>query len=112
MINSVNGMPVSEELLQNYFQSLVNRFFKILPIRESEEETLVVYMKSLQCEVLGCRKLISDMDNDSRFFTLAAILEYLIDTPDCSIKDVKREVFKAIHICNQLKDKYREVVEV
>lgn len=111
MTNSINDIYVSEELLLNYFQSLVNRFFKILPIRESEEETLTVYMKSLQCEVLGCRKLISDMNNDSRFFTLAAILQYLIDTPNCPIKDVKREVFKAIRICNQLKEQYREVVE-
>lgn len=110
MITSINGISVSDELLQNYFQTLVNRFFKILPIRESGEETLTVYMRSLQCELLGCRKLIADMDNDSRFFALAAILEYLIDTPDCSIKEVKREVFRAIHICNQLNDKYREVV--
>ena len=111
MTNSINDIYVSEELLLNYFQSLVNRFFKILPIRENEEETLTVYMKSLQCEVLGCRKLISDMNNDSRFFTLASILQYLIDAPNCPIKDVKREVFKAIRICNQLKEQYREVVK-
>lgn len=110
MITTVNDVPVSEKLLQNYFQSLVNRFFKILPIRESGEETLIVYMRSLQCELLGCKGLLPILNENSQFLTLASILQYLIDTPDCPVKDVKREVFRAIHICNHLKENYREVV--
>lgn len=110
MIITINDGPVSERLLQNYFQSLVNRFFKILPIRESGEETLTIYMRSLQCELLGCKELLPVLNDDAQFLTLAAILQYLIDTPNCPIKDVKREVFRAIHICNHLKEKCREVV--
>ena len=38
--------------------------------------------------------------------TLISILQYLIDTPDCPVQDVKREVFRAISICNKLKSRY------
>jgi len=38
--------------------------------------------------------------------SLLNILQYLIDNPECSLTVVKREVFRAISICNKLKAKY------
>ena len=110
MINTNIGTILPERLLHNYFDTLVNSFFKILPIRENEESSLDVYMDSLMAEMLGCKSLISDLNYDSRFLKLVSILQYLIDTPDCPIHIVKREVFKAIRICNQLKDQYDKAV--
>lgn len=110
MIDTTSGVPITEELLHNYFKSLVNCFFKILPIRENGEESLTVYMQSLQHELLGCKGLIAELNGDSGFLTLIAILQYLIDTPECSVKVVKREVFRAISICNRLKAQYAKVV--
>ena len=102
-IDTAAGIPVTAELLQNYFTRLVNQFFKILPIRESGEESLTTYMKSLQAELLGCKSLIEGLQNDASYLTLLAILQYLIDHPECSVGVVKREVFQAISICNRLK---------
>lgn len=99
---TVNGTPVAAELLQNYFKNLVNQFFKILPIRESGEASLPVYMASLQAELLGCQGLVTWLRNDASYLTLLAILQYLIDNPSCTVREVKREVFKAISICNRL----------
>lgn len=110
MINTAIDIPVTEELVQNYFSSLVNRFFKILPIREAGVKTLPIYIQSLQTELLGCKGLISALNNDASFLTLTAILQYLHDTPDCSVQDVKREVFRAISICNRLKTQYEKAV--
>ena len=106
MLDTVTGIPVTKELLCNYFRNLVNLFFKILPIREKEEASLTTYMKSLQIELLGCKGLIVALNNDPYYLTLLAILQFLIDNPECEVHKVKCEVFRAISICNKLKAKY------
>ncbi len=110
MIETNVNVPFKEELLSNYFHSLVNCFFKILPIRESGESSLNTYMESLQAELIGCSSVIVGFDKDSSFLTLISILQYLIDHPSCSVKSVKREVFRAINICNRLQAKYDKAV--
>lgn len=107
MIRTVAGAPVSGELVGNFFHALVNSFFKILPMREDEEVTLPVYIRSLQVELLGCKELISELNNDARFLRLLATLQYLIDHPRCSVQSVKREVFKSIRLCEQMSEQYR-----
>lgn len=106
MIQTTAGVPMSAEVLGNYFRTLVNLFFKILPIWENGENSLSTYMKSLQAELLGCKELIEAIHADSLFLSLISILQYLIDNPDCEISSVRREVFKAISICNKLKSRY------
>lgn len=106
MVETTAGMPIDAEVLHNYFRNLVNHFFKILPIREQNEESLTTYMQSLQAELLGCRGLVSAIQNDASYLTLLSILQYLIDNPECTVREVKREVFRAISICNKLKAQY------
>ena len=106
MVNTSAGVPVNSELLHNYFKTLVNRFFKILPIRETEEASLPLYMQGLQRELLGCENLIPELCKDSVYLSLLGILQYLIDNPECTVREVKREVFNAISLCNKLKAVY------
>lgn len=108
MIQTTAGVPIESEILNNYFQRLVNHFFKILPIREQNEKSLTTYLRSLQIELLGCKELIKAIQNDASYLTLLSVLQYLIDNPDCTIKEVRREVFHAISICNKLKAQYLE----
>lgn len=89
--------------IKNYLSSLVNRFFKILPIREENEQTLVPYMESLLNELIGCEKLMDELHGDPVFMSLLGTLQYLIDHPDSSQKVFRREVFKSISICNRLR---------
>ena len=105
-IETTAGVEIDSTLLSNYLRNLVNRFFKILPIREKGDDSLPIYLRSLQMELLGCKSLISDFENDASFITLLSILQYLIDEPDCSVTTVRREVFHAISICNKLKATY------
>ena len=105
-IQTTAGDPISSKLLSNYLCSLVNHIFKILPIREQDDRSLPVYLRSLQLELIGCKDLISALNNDASILTLLSILQYLIDNPDCSVRVVRREVFHAISICNKLKATY------
>lgn len=107
MINETTvGIPIDTEIFCNYFANLINRFFKILPLREQNEASLIEYMRSLQAELLGCKELVCSIQNDSMFLTLLSILQYLIDHPECCVKEVKREVFQAISICNKIEARY------
>ena len=115
MIQTTAGVPMSAAVLDNYLRSLINLFFKILPLKESGERSLETYMKSLQAELLGCfycNALVEAIHDDSMFLSLASILQYLIDNPDCDVVFVRREVFRAISICNKLREKYAVPQEV
>lgn len=105
-VDTVFGISVDANLLRNYFKNLVNQFFKILPMRENDEDSVITYMQSLQIELLGCKDLIPEVRDNSLYLTLLSILQYLIENPECSISTVKREVFRAISICNKLKAVY------
>lgn len=98
---------IHTEVLKNYLDTLVNNFFKILPIKENEESTLEEYMKSLQLELIGCNSIFENTNYDSALLSLISILQYLIEH-HCEIATVRREVFKAISICKKLKRKYFE----
>ena len=102
---AINGKTVPDQAVENYFTVLVNQFFKILPIKESGEKTLTVYMKSLRNELLGLEALFERLQNDAYLVSLTAILQYLIDN-DTDVAEVKTEVFKAIDICKKLKKRY------
>lgn len=110
MITTTVDASISEELVCNYFKTLVNRFFKILPMREENEPSLPIYMKSLRSELIGCSDIIVMMDYDPRILTLISTLQYLIQNPDCPVKDVRREVFKSIGICEELHKRYMEMI--
>lgn len=45
---TIYNTQISDRMVSNYINSLVNRFYKILPIKESGEGTLKRYLESLQ----------------------------------------------------------------
>lgn len=110
MLDTAAGTQLDVRVVKNYFKDLVNRFFKVLPMRENSEKTLVTYLHSLQLELLGCQNFVAAVGEDSLYLTLLSILQYLIDNPDCGIAEVRREVFRAISICNKLQSRYLEEV--
>ena len=61
---------------------------------------------------LGCRALVVAIHEDSLFLSLISILQYLIDHPESDVAFVRREVFRAISICNKLKERYAVTQEV
>lgn len=92
--------------LRKYMRGLVDRLFKILPLWETNEESLPVYLDSLLIELHGFNGLMRCINDDQDFVTLLAILQYLIDHPETETYIVKREVFRAISVCNKLRARY------
>ena len=105
----MNGqeMNLPPALIGNYLYTLVNRFYKILPMKESGEPTLTKYISSLRREMIGCLDLIEGLEWDGRYMTLLATLSYLethMDEADNAA--VKTEVFRAIGTIKQLRRSY------
>ena len=101
---AVDELPI--QLKHNYFNNLVNQFFKILPMKEDGEPSLGEYMNSLLLELIGSTGVMAELNYDSMFMSLIVTLQYLIDNnPETAV--VKREVFKSITICKRLAKKYR-----
>lgn len=106
MTQTIYDIQIPDGVLGNYMRRLVNQVFKILPIREDEEPSYCSYISSLLIELIGCAELIEAVHEDSMFMELIAILQYLSSHPECELDIVRREVFKAISLCNKLKKRY------
>lgn len=102
---TTQSVRLSSEMIAKYMSNLTNRFYKILPIRENEPGTLRDYIGSLLLEMRGCQSLIASLDNDDRYMTLLAVLEYM-KSHDMPIREVRREVFRSIDIIKKLQEKY------
>ena len=98
-------IEISDQMFDKKMACFVNQFYKILPIKESGEPSLTQYMRSLQREMLGCKGLITALDNDAQYLSLLSILEYLIDN-DCDVATVKSDVFRAIGIIKRMRAQY------
>lgn len=106
-----NGMQISKVSVENYLGSLVNKFFKILPMRENSEVSLQSYCDSLQRELIGFGSMVPSVGGDKIYVAILSVLQYFtdnIDSDELSLSDVRSEVFHAISLCNKLKDIYKE----
>ena len=106
MTGTSHGIPVATTFVSGYFAALVNRIFKILPIRERGEATLGTYLDSLIIELLGCERLLTELNGDEGLLTLIATFQYLRDNDDLSVAVVKREVFRAISVCKKIGERF------
>jgi len=100
------NIEVTDVAVAVYFRRLVNRFFKILPIWETGEESIYVYIQNLQIELLGFQSMIEAIGYDADYMALVSILQYLLDNPASEVWLVKREVFNSISLCKQLGERY------
>lgn len=96
---------LSEKSFKRYFEFLVGRVYKILPMREEDCDTLKDYIKGLQIELLGSSQLYEVLIEEPKFISLLNIIQYLISS-EYDISTCKQEVFKAIKLINEINKKY------
>lgn len=98
-------LDVPVETLEKYYSGLINKIFKILPLAEESKDTAKVYLDSLHVELQGCNELLPLIQSDPRYVSILSIVAWLrnhVTDCDCTIKDVRREVFSAISMCKKL----------
>jgi len=94
-----------DKALESYLQNLVNKVYKILPMKEERCGTLTSYLLSLENELIGCYKLWDTLENEPQFLAVINIVKYLA-IEDYDVVVCKREVFKAIHLIESINNKF------
>ena len=89
----------------NYFNFLINKTYKILPLKEENSDTLKSYLESYQRELIGNMDLVPLLVNEPKFITVLNTIQFLI-SEEYSDKVCKREVFKCIRILEEINEKY------
>lgn len=106
MIEVKYGLIPKENFCQ-YFNFLINKTYKILPLKEENSNTLHLYLESFSRELIGNKDLISVLVNEPQFISVLNTIQYLI-AEDYSIDTCKKEVFKCIRILESINKKYFE----
>ena len=94
----------------NYFNFLIGRVWKILPMWEEDNKDLQSYMESLQRELIGNMNLVEELKYDGYFITLLNKLEYLINE-EYTNDICRKEVFECIDIVEKISKKYNILEE-
>lgn len=98
---------IPNELMLRYLERTVGRLYKILPMKEDNEETIHEYLDSLLVELVGV-ELLERLSDQPYYVGILGIVSYLSEHIDsCSVKKVKRNVFRAIELCKKLQYFYR-----
>lgn len=104
MIDVKYGLLPKENFCR-YFEFLINKTYKILPLKEEKSDTLKSYLESYQRELIGNKDLVSILVDEPKFVTVLNTMQFLI-SEEYSDKICKREVFKCIRILEEINEKY------
>jgi len=96
---------ISNESFCRYFEFLINKTYKILPMKEENCKTLKSYLESYLRELIGNKELVTLLVNEPQFITVLNTIQYLI-SEEYSVEVCKKEVFKCIHLLENINKKY------
>lgn len=93
-----NSIPVNLHI--SYMDKLINRVFKILPLKEEKSDTVEAYITSLLYELTGNKELIIYLNNDSRYEAILSNLQKLLSQDE----NYRTIVFNTITLITQIRD--------
>lgn len=96
---------IPKENFYNYFNFLINKTYKILPLKEECSATLKSYLESYLCELIGNTSLVSTLVDEPRFISVLNTLQFLA-AEEYDVKTCKKEVFKCIHLLEEINKKH------
>jgi len=102
-----NYEAIPEQLFENYLNFLINKIYKILCLREEENEVPIKYMQSLQRELTGNQSLIVELKYDANFLSLLNKIEYLI-YHKMDLSDFRKDIFDSISLINKIIERYKK----
>lgn len=104
MIDVKYGLLPKENFCK-YFEFLINKTYKILPLKEENSSTLISYLESYQRELIGNKELLYVLVDEPRFISVLNTIQFLI-SENYSTEICKKEVFKCIKILQAINKKY------
>lgn len=83
---------------------LINKTFKILPLKESETDTLKSYIDSFLAELIGNAELVDILKEEPSFMSVLTTMSYLANNT-YDVGFCKKEVFKCIHLLKDIRER-------
>ena len=102
----VNYSALPNESMVNYYEFLINKVFKALPMKEEGNPDLIKYLDSLKREIIGNMALVNNLKFDGYFITLLNKIQFLINE-DYTNAVCRKTVFECIDLVNKLKSEYK-----
>jgi flagellin-specific chaperone FliS len=90
-----------DELLHAYVDGLVNKVFKMLPMKQDNVQSLSKYIESTLRELVGQKELVEELKRNQEFLSILGILESLLQQEDFQI--FRSDIFKTINLIESLK---------
>lgn len=86
--------------IECYKKLLIDKIFKILPMKEKNSITLDQYMESFLIELVGGEKVIIKFSNNPYFLSIINSIEGLRYEND--LKAFRSKIFECISLCQKL----------
>lgn len=101
-------MPViyAQADIVSYFNRLISKVYKVLPIFEESFDTKDKYLDSLIRELTGAMQSMNDVFQRTEFMTIINTLLYLKSQTELDAPVCRTEVFKCINIIKKIGELY------
>lgn len=88
--------------LKIHLDGLINKLFKIIPLKENNDKNLDRYIDSLCVDLLGSSFTFRELLKNQNYITIVNTIEYL-RVYEYDFVKCKREVFKCISLVEKIK---------
>jgi hypothetical protein len=102
-VNSIYG-EISDRYLREYLKSLIDKTYKILPLKEENSPTLDKYLNSYLRELVGWTNMFPSYGSEAKIVSVLPTISYFAHN-ECDVATTKAEVFKCIHAIEDIINK-------
>lgn len=99
---------IPDKMFVNYLDYLIGKVYKMLPMRENKDDTLVEYMESIIREMIGNQQLMGEIKYDARFQSVINKLEYLTFKKDVDFKVFRKDILDSLPLLKEIKEQYEK----
>lgn len=100
---------IPDLLTYNYLSRLIDKLFKIIPLKETHSKTINTYIEDLLFELSGNTSVFIDSNYNPKILDVISIVE-AIRIQEMSHEEYRRLVFKCINIVQQLQEIIKDEV--
>jgi hypothetical protein len=90
-----------DESTNLFLTSMIGAVFKVLPLYDSNNETLPDYIESLYIQLIGGRETYEDLKLSQEYTTIINVIQYF-RANEYSKKTCKREILKCVNLLEKL----------
>lgn len=101
-MNTAYG-EIPNRYLREYLKLLIDKTYKILPLKEEGAATLDKYLESYLSELVGWTVLFPFYGQESKIMSVLSTIAFFTNN-ECDVATTRREVFKCIHLLEEVKN--------